>query len=65
MLVLSRKFGEEIVIGEPGPDQIVVALKKLGKNRVQISVKCRREIAVLRGEMLDLQNGGDDSKFDA
>lgn len=55
-LVLSRKLGEEIVIGEPGPDQIVVTLKKLGKRRVELGIQARRDMPVHRRDAAELQS---------
>jgi carbon storage regulator len=44
MLVLSRKLGERIVIG----DRIVVTVVELDHGRVRLGVEAPREIAVLR-----------------
>lgn len=57
MLILSRKVGEEIVIGEPGPDQIVITLKKHSLRRVTLGIQSRREIPIARGECLQKPSG--------
>lgn len=47
MLVLSRRVGEEIVIG-PG---IVVAVKKVTRNRVRLSIQASASVRVARQEI--------------
>jgi carbon storage regulator len=47
MLVLSRKLGERIVIGE----RIVVTVVKLGHGQVRLGFEAPRDIAVFREEI--------------
>jgi len=47
MLVLSRKVGERIVIG----DGITVVVQRIAKGRVSIAIEAPREVTVLRGEL--------------
>ena len=47
MLVLSRKLGERIVIG----DRIVVTVVKLDHGQVRQGIEAPREIAVFREEI--------------
>ena len=47
MLVLSRKLGERIVIG----DRIVVTVVKLDNGQVRLGIEAPREIAVFREEI--------------
>jgi carbon storage regulator len=47
MLVLSRKLGEKITIG----DRIVVTVVKLGNGRVRLGIEAHPEIAVFREEI--------------
>src|SRR6516165_602722 len=47
MLVLSRKLGERIVIG----DRIIVTVVKLDHGQVRLGIEAPREIAVLREEI--------------
>jgi len=65
MLVLSRKYHEQIVIGPPGPDQIVVTVVRIKGGGVQLGVDAPRHIKVLRGEVAaaDLQEAARDSKL--
>ena len=47
MLVLSRKGGERIHIG----DNIVVEIRRIAGNRVSLAIDAPREVRVLRGEL--------------
>lgn len=52
-LVLSRKFGEEVVIGEPGPDQCTVKVLKWDKSRgrVLLGITAGKHMRVVRAEV--------------
>lgn len=52
MLVLSRKLGESLVIGE-GSEAIVVTVVRLEPGRVRLGVEAKRETKIIRGEFLD------------
>jgi len=47
MLVLSRKEGERIVIG----DNITLIVSKVNGNRVTIGIEAPRDVKVVRGEL--------------
>lgn len=47
MLILSRKVGEQIVIGQ----NIVVSVQKVGGNRVSLAIDAPREIHIMRSEL--------------
>lgn len=47
MLILTRKVGESIVIG----DDIVIKIVETGKNNIRIGIDAPREITVLRQEV--------------
>ena len=48
MLVLSRKVGERIQIG----DDIVVTITAIKGNRVQLGIDASHDVSILRGELL-------------
>jgi len=49
MLVLSRKTGERIHIG----DDVFVEVRRVAGNRVTLAIKAPREVRILRGELVD------------
>lgn len=51
MLVLSRKEGERIVIG----DNITLVVSRVSGNRVTIGIEAPRDVKVVRGELQDEQ----------
>jgi carbon storage regulator len=52
MLVLSRKIGEKLVIG----DNITVVVSRLAGNRVTLGIEAPPEVRIVRGELhLDLE----------
>jgi len=58
MLVLTRKAGEEILIG----DDITLVVTRISGNRVTLGVKAPREHKIVRGE-LRLYEGEPDLKL--
>lgn len=55
MLVLSRKEGERIVIGE----NITLVVSKVHGNRVTIGIEAPRDVKIVRGE-LEVELGASD-----
>lgn len=49
MLILQRKPGEELVIGE----NISVSVVSVDGNRVRLAISAPREVPILRRELLD------------
>jgi carbon storage regulator len=47
MLVLSRKLGEKIVIG----DEIVVTVVKIDRNQIRIGIEAPSDVLVYREEI--------------
>lgn len=47
MLVLSRKSGEELIIG----DNIRVVVNKIAGNRVSLAIRAPKDVRVVRGEL--------------
>jgi carbon storage regulator len=52
MLVVSRKVGETILIGE----QIAVSIVRIGPGAVRIGVQAPPDIAVVRGELIGVHS---------
>ena len=53
MLVLSRKLGEKIVIG----DNIVVTVVKIDRNQIRIGIEAPQEVPVYREEISPVRTG--------
>jgi carbon storage regulator len=49
MLVLSRKEGERIMVG----DNIAVVINRIAGNRVTIGIEAPESVSILRGELDD------------
>lgn len=47
MLVLSRKVGEKLVIG----DNITVVVSRVSGNRVTLAIEAPQEVRIVRGEL--------------
>jgi carbon storage regulator len=47
MLVLSRKIGEKIHVG----DDITIEVRRVAGNRVTLAVEAPRQVRILRGEL--------------
>lgn len=56
MLILSRRPGEEIIIG-PSAEPVAVVLMQVGTNKARIGVKAPREVAVHRKEIWEAIEG--------
>jgi carbon storage regulator CsrA len=50
MLVLSRKPGERLVIGE-GAGRVVLQVNRIGGNRVTLGITAHPSIKIVRGEL--------------
>ncbi|RMG36329.1 MAG: carbon storage regulator [Planctomycetota bacterium] len=48
MLVLSRKVGERVLIG----DQIAVTVVRIGPNAVRLGIEAPKELNIVREELL-------------
>lgn len=55
MLVLSRKMGERIHIG----DDIFVEVRRVAGNRVTLAVCAPKSVRILRGELFEAGDSGD------
>jgi carbon storage regulator len=53
MLVLSRKLGEKIVIG----DNIVITVVKIDRNQIRIGIEAPQNVPVYREEIAPQRNG--------
>ena len=61
MLVLSRKLGERIVIGE----NIVITVVKIDRNQIRIGIEAPNEIPVYREEITPPRSQEVEEKEDA
>lgn len=52
MLVLSRKLGEKIVIGE----NIVVTVVKIDRNQIRLGIEAPLDVPIHRSEILESRN---------
>ncbi len=57
MLVLTRKMGEEIVIG----DDIVITLVEIRADKVRIGIEAPKEVPVHRREVYDAIHRGEEN----
>ena len=58
MLVLSRKLGEQLRIG----DDIIVTITKTSQSRVTIGIEAPSDVPILRGE-IDVDRDGGNRKL--
>lgn len=49
MLILTRRFGERIMIGD---DIVVKVIAMAGRNQVQIGIEAPRDVKVMREELI-------------
>jgi len=49
MLILSRKVGEEIILG----NDIVIKISQISKGNVKIGIEAPKDTLILRGELKD------------
>lgn len=49
MLVLSRKVGERIVVG----DKVTITVVRMGQGSVRIGIDAQGDMAIVREELLD------------
>ncbi len=54
MLVLSRKRGESIHIG----DNIIITITELSDNRVRLGIDAPRDLIILRAELIGPKENG-------
>ena len=52
MLVLSRKEGEQLVIG----DNITLVISRISGNRVTIGIEAPKEVKIVRSELTDMES---------
>ena len=57
MLILQRRPGEKVVIG----DDISISLVSIDGNRVRLAISAPREVPIFRGELLEAEEANRDS----
>jgi carbon storage regulator CsrA len=60
MLVLSRKVGEKLVIG----DNITVVVNRMAGNRVSLGIEAPENVRIVRGELSSIVNSFDEEPAD-
>lgn len=58
MLVLTRKYGERLLIG----DNVVLTVCTIGKDSVRIGIEAPREIEIVREELAPGRKEDDESR---
>lgn len=58
MLVLSRKVGERLIIG----DNITVVINRVAGNRVTLGIEAPIHVKIIRGELDDFRKSLKDTK---
>ena len=58
MLVLARRVGESIVIGE-GPQQVVVTVHRLKGKQVWLALEADKAVRIWRAELRPYSDDGD------
>jgi carbon storage regulator CsrA len=61
MLILTRKLGESVIIG----DNIVIRVVELRRSRVRIGIEAPEDVRILRGEHLLRSECRPDERADA
>ena len=61
MLVLSRKVGEQIVIG----DNITVVVNKVTGNRISLGIQAPHDVRIIRGELQEAVTSFDEDDSEA
>jgi carbon storage regulator CsrA len=60
VLVLSRKIGETISVG----DGIEIVVNRISGNRVTLGIKAPGSVRIVRGELEPLPHGEDETTFE-
>ncbi len=53
MLVLSRFPNERIIIGRPGPSQIIIEIEGVRGNKVRLGISADKSTPIFRSEVYD------------
>jgi carbon storage regulator len=61
MLVLSRKIGEQIVIG----DNITIVVNRVAGNRISLGIDAPADVRIVRGELKEVVSAFEDEEADA
>ena len=60
MLVLSRKRGERVIVGNEETGIVIVTVEYLGSGQVKLGFEAPPDVPILRGELTE---GGDDGNL--
>ena len=56
MLVLSRKVGERVMVG----DKVVITVVRIGPNAVRLGIEAPKDMNIVREELCVTTGGADD-----
>ena len=49
MLVLSRKLGEQVIVG----GNVVISVQKISRNRATLGIQAPEEVSIVRKELIE------------
>lgn len=53
MLILTRRTGETVIVGPPGPDQVRISILGVKGNQVRVGILAPKNVPVHREEIYD------------
>ena len=60
-LVLTRREGERIVVGDRNNPDLVITITKVRGNRAKVSIEADESLPLIRGELIDRERDNGDN----